>query len=245
MKSVRLLSNHKKINFVNASSYGQTGCAAGVPPPRGAAPGCRAPSPGRSPPPALSAASGQRASPAAEAPRCHAGDLQARWLLRSPIAVKFSISRARQLPAQKKISALFFMTSKNGVSFHLPKQLRRAAAGAEQQGATSRRDTLRRWKKAGASRPGFQRYSQRAKQWDSQKCSTRQAPPRFAPVHPSSRVSRSGRVSLKLGQNSQDFHSIAVCSWHLTGRDGALLWQCCPTAQCLCTPRTQPPTGAS
>lgn len=97
------------------------------------------------------------------------------------------------------------MTSKNGVSFHLPKQLRRAAAGAEQQGATSRRDTLRRWKKAGASRPGFQRYSQRAKQWDSQKCSARQAPPRFAPVHPSSRVSRSGRVSLKLGQNSQDY----------------------------------------
>ena len=130
------------------------------------------------------------------------------------------------------------MTSKNGVSFHLPKQLQRAAAGAEQQGAASRRDTLSRRKKAGASRPGFQRYSQRANQWDSQNCSTRQAPPRQAPVHPSSRfgVRRSGTESSKLGQNSQDFHSITVCSWHLTGHDGAVVpYRTVPVCYCVHT----------
>lgn len=47
----------------------------------------------------------------------------------------------------REISLLFFMTSKNGVSLHLPKQLQRAAAGVEQQGEVSCRDTLSRWGK--------------------------------------------------------------------------------------------------
>lgn len=42
---------------------------------------------------------------------------------------------------------LFGMTSKNGASFHLPKQLQRAAAGMEQQGAAARRDTSSQCKK--------------------------------------------------------------------------------------------------
>lgn len=120
------------------------------------------------------------------------------------------------------------MTSKNGVSFHLPKQLRRAAAGVEQQGAASRRDTLRRWKKASASRPGFQRYSQRANQWDSQNHSARQAPPHPALVHPSSRFS-----ILKIGTKLPGFS--LHHSWHLAGRDGTLPYSSMPPCHCMCT----------
>lgn len=86
----------------------------------------------------------------------------------------------------------------------------------------------------GVERPG---------QWDPQNSSSRWAPPRLTLAQPAHWLWWSGTESWKLGQTSQDFHSVTACSWHFTGLDGALPRQYC--VHTVCNHRASLPGCAS
>lgn len=134
MKSVLLLSNHQK-SILSMPVVTDKLAVLGAPP--SAQGGSRLQGTN---PPAPPACRGQ--------PRlrcCHAGCCRHDGVSAHPLLSSALLQQGSFL--SRKISVLFSVTSKNGVSFHLPEQLRRAAAGAGQQGEASCRDALSHGKK--------------------------------------------------------------------------------------------------